>query len=111
VFLAFGGELPSGDLPAFTQRTITDPEQLASERGEVRANGHARAAGEREDDLNAIAAPIFDGRRELIAILGVQGPSSRFGEARMRTALGPLLEGASAISQALGYTRSEEENR
>jgi len=105
VYLAFGGELPAGELPAFTPRTITDRERIAAERASVRGQGHAGAIGEREDDLNAIAAPIFDGRGELVAILGVQGPASRFGEARMRTALGPLLERASSASQALGSNK------
>ncbi len=40
--------------------------------------GWARAVGEREEHLNAIAAPVFGARGELAAILGVQGPDTRF---------------------------------
>jgi IclR family acetate operon transcriptional repressor len=60
------------------------------------------AVGEREPDLNAVAAPVFDGAGELAAIMGVQGPSSRFGRERMREALPHLLEHAAAVSRALG---------
>jgi IclR family acetate operon transcriptional repressor len=105
VFLANGGELPGGELQAFTARTLTDRDRLAIEIAQVRTLGHAQALGEREDALNAIAAPVLDAAGGLAAILGVQGPSPRFDEARMRSALVPLLEHAAAVSSALGYEK------
>jgi IclR family acetate operon transcriptional repressor len=105
VFLAYGGELPTGELPSFTERTVTDRGRLAKEIERVRAQGHADAIGEREDALNAIAAPVLGAGGELAAILGVQGPSSRFDETRMRSARVPLLEHAAAMSSALGYDK------
>jgi DNA-binding IclR family transcriptional regulator len=69
----------------------------------VRASGHAVALGEREEDLNAIAAPIRGPRGDLAAILGVQGPSTRFDRAKMRAALEPLCAHAHAVSLALGW--------
>ena len=104
VLLAFGdAELPPGELTRYTVRTVTDRAAVAREIDEVRAQGWARAAGEREDDLNAVAAPIFGSRGELAAILGVQGPASRFGPEAMTAALGPLLEHARAVSEHLGW--------
>ena len=77
VMLAFGSvQLASGPLKAYTPRTITDRQRLTAELERVRRQGWAEAVGEREPDLNAIAAPVFDARGELVAILGVQGPSS-----------------------------------
>jgi IclR family acetate operon transcriptional repressor len=102
VFLAHGGRLPDGELRAFTGRTIVDRAALAAEIEQVRRQGYALAVGEREDELHAIAAPVLDARGDLVAILGVQGPASRFGPGRMRTALDPLREHAAAISEALG---------
>jgi IclR family acetate operon transcriptional repressor len=61
---------------------------------------------EREHDLSAIAAPVWSGRAELAAILGVQGPASRFERRARRSALAPLLERADAISRALGWSGS-----
>ena len=105
VLLAFGGvELPRGSLEAFTERTVTDRRALARELARVRENGWAQALGEREEHLNAIAAPVRGSRGELAAIIGVQGPDSRFGPEAIKRALEPLLERAAAISTGLGWS-------
>jgi DNA-binding IclR family transcriptional regulator len=103
VFLAFGGELPPGPLEAFTERTITDRELLAAEVTAVRERGFARALGERENELNAIAAPVRSARGELAAILGIQGPATRFSSHRLEGAIEPLVARATEISAELGY--------
>lgn len=101
--LAFGGhDLPSEPLRAYTARTITSRATLAREVDEVRERSWAQALGERADDLNAIAAPIFGSRGELVAILGLQGPASRFDEAAIETAASALLAHAESLSLALG---------
>jgi len=105
VLLAFGAvELPKPPLEVFTPRTITDPRAVEREIERVRERGYAEALGEREEDLNAIAAPVFEARGSLAAILGVQGPASRFDRAAMREALPALLARAGTISNALGWT-------
>jgi DNA-binding IclR family transcriptional regulator len=104
VLLAFGAlELPEPPLERFTPRTITDPCALRREIERVRAQRSAEAAGEREDELNAVAAPVFEARGSLAAILGLQGPASRFDDAAMRAARPMLLAHAGAISNALGW--------
>jgi IclR family acetate operon transcriptional repressor len=110
VALAFGDvELPPGRLTPFTARTIVDRGALAREVERVRAQGWARATGEREKGLNAVAAPVHGSRGELAAILGIQGPAPRFGEAALSQALGPLLAGAAAVSDALGWRPTAKE--
>ena len=69
----------------------------------VQQQGWAQAVKEREDDLNAIAAPVYGANGRLAAILGVQGPSQRFGRKKREAALPLLLERADALSAALGY--------
>ena len=93
---------------SYTPRTITDRRKLAAELERVRRQGYAEAVGEREPHLNAIAAPVFSARDELAAIIGVQGPSSRFGRDAMRSALDPLLTHAHAVSEAIGWTEEDE---
>lgn len=101
VFLAYGGTLPAGGLISYTERTIVDPAVLEVELARVRERGWAEAAGEREEDLNAIAAPVLSPAGALAAILGVQGPAVRFHPRAMRGAADLLLERAALISSAL----------
>lgn len=106
VMLAFGRRgveaLGPGPYEALTERTITDPARLRAEVARTRERGWAAAAGEREPDLNALAAPVLDRRGELAAILGLQGPGARLTEARRREVLPLLLEAAAALSRELG---------
>jgi DNA-binding IclR family transcriptional regulator len=100
VMLAYGGE--AGELTRYTRRTIVSADALAAEVESVRERGWAEAVGEREPDLNALAAPVHAHRGELAAILGVQGPSARMTAERRRAILPGLLDAAAALSRALG---------
>lgn len=102
VMLAFGEATPSAELIAFTERTITDPGALAEELDSVRAAGIAESLGEREPDLNALAAPVFGRGGELVAILGLQGPAARLPASTRRILRGPLLQAAGDLGRALG---------
>jgi DNA-binding IclR family transcriptional regulator len=110
VLLAFGSTpLPPGQLKAYTSRTITQRAALAAELEAIRARGYAYNFGEREDDLHAIAAPVWGGRGELAAIIGVQGPSPRFSAEAMESAVAPLLEHTTELSSDLGWSGYVEE--
>jgi DNA-binding IclR family transcriptional regulator len=102
VMLAFGGgRLPrERDMVAFTDRTLASREALAAEVEAVRQRGYGTVFGEREVDVNAIAAPVWDRQGRLAAILGIQAPASRLQDPThvLRT----LLNGASTLTQALG---------
>lgn len=100
VMLAFGGGVPVA-LARYTERTITDHDQLVTELEEVRDRGWAEAEGEREPDLNALAAPVL-ARGELAAILGLQGPAARLTAERRRAVAGHLLDAANTLGRALG---------
>jgi IclR family acetate operon transcriptional repressor len=102
VMLAFGRVAAPDDLPAFTERTITDPRALAQELERVRSDGVGEAVGEREPDLNALAAPVSGRGGELVAILGLQGPAARLPASTRRALREPLLRAARELGQALG---------
>jgi DNA-binding IclR family transcriptional regulator len=106
VVLAFEpvGPGAGGELARFTDRTIVDPQALAEEVGLVRSRGWAEAAGEREPDLNALAAPVFGRAGELAAVLGLQGPAARLTAERRAEVLPALLRAAGELSAALGGT-------
>ena len=101
VFLAHGGTVPAGPLQAFTERTIVDHDALRIEVAGVRERGWGQAVGEREEDLNAIAVPVMDPARQLVAILGIQGPAVRFSPRAMRSAVELLMERTERMSSVL----------
>jgi DNA-binding IclR family transcriptional regulator len=109
VLLAFTGAEPA-TLDRYTERTITDPAVLAGELARVREQGWAEAEGEREPDLNALAAPVYGRGGALAAILGLQGPAARLTADRRRAALPALLRAASAVSRALGGSATERQH-
>jgi DNA-binding IclR family transcriptional regulator len=106
VMLAFGGaerhRAPARKLEAFTDETITSPGRLDAELEAVRASSIGEAVGEREPDLNALAAPVFGRGGALVAILGVQGPAARLPAARREALRAPLHRAASELSRSLG---------
>jgi DNA-binding IclR family transcriptional regulator len=106
VMLAFAAPEQRGEraptLETFTDATITDPARLDSELDRVRAQALAEAVGEREPDLNALAAPVFGRGGVLVAILGVQGPAVRLPAERRRALGAPLARAASELSRSLG---------
>lgn len=102
VMLAFGGgPLPrERDLVPLTDRTITTREALAAEVEAVREQGYATVFGEREVDVNAIAAPVLDRAGALAAILGLQGPANRLEDPTRL--LAALLEATATLTRAMG---------
>jgi IclR family acetate operon transcriptional repressor len=106
VMLAFGSaaarDRSDVELVAYTDRTITDPRVLAAELENVRASGVAEAVGEREPDLNALAAPVIGRGGELVAILGLQGPAARLPADTRRALRAPLRRAATELGRSLG---------
>ena len=97
--LAFAADgLPPGRSPRYTEHTIADPARLADEVEAVRGHRPCARVGEREADLNAVAVPVFGGPGELVAILGVQGPSRASRLRAQDAAVAPSSSHALALS-------------
>src|SRR5205085_11085342 len=111
VMLAFTGRKPRPPLKAYAPRTITDPRELSAELERVKRRGWADAYEEREPELNAIAAPVFENGGELAGIVALQGPIPRFGRTPARKALPLLLERCEAISRELGGASGTTDTR
>ena len=91
-------------LPAFTARTITDPERLAADLGEVRERGWAASLEELVEGVGSLAAPVTDRRGATVAALSLSAPISRLcrdGEPRSAIVLS-VREFAGAVSRELG---------
>ena len=105
VMLALGGVQVPEILERCSPTTIVDQEELAAELDRVRAAGHAFNVGEREPELNAVAVPVFDRAGQLVAILGLQGPSVRLDLLRMQELVPTLVAAADELSSYLGASR------
>ena len=55
-----------------------------------------------------MAAPVRGSRGELVGIIGVQGPASRFDSRAARAAAPSLIEHTAAVSIALGWRGAVE---
>jgi DNA-binding IclR family transcriptional regulator len=78
VFYAWGAlPIPTGPLPALTERTITDPPALARDGQRARKRGWAITDGELEIGLTGVAVPVRGVRGDVVAALGVSGPTPR----------------------------------
>jgi IclR family transcriptional regulator, acetate operon repressor len=77
VLLAYDAIPVPGELERYTARTITTHQALRAELDSVRRNGYATAVAELEDELVAVASPVFDSGGACIAALSVSGPAFR----------------------------------
>ncbi|AQZ65304.1 Transcriptional regulator, IclR family [[Actinomadura] parvosata subsp. kistnae] len=82
---------PLGDLPGYTDTTITDPRALRAELDAVLARGYADNRGEWRSDIAAVAAAVL--APGPVASLSVSTPASRMTE-ELRAEYGKLVAGA-----------------
>jgi DNA-binding IclR family transcriptional regulator len=85
-----------------------DVPALRSELARIRAVGYAISQGERIAGATSVAAPIFDGRGEVVGSMSVAGVTIRQDRAALE-ALGPIVRAeARALSVELGWTPPAE---
>jgi IclR family pca regulon transcriptional regulator len=90
--------------------TITSKKALRDELDEVREEGFAVNDEELAPNLYAIAAPVRNEGREVVAAVNVAAHSSVISLEEMVDALSPhLLSTADRISARLGYRRADEQ--
>jgi DNA-binding IclR family transcriptional regulator len=90
-------------LHRYTAHTLTEPASLEAELAAVRERGWAATNEEFEIGLNALAAPVYDGTGQVVAAVGVSGPSYRLTAEAFPAAAAHLLAAAQEISARLGY--------
>ncbi len=70
-------ELPEASLVALTPQTLTSRAALDRDAAVARSRGYAVTVDELEEGLTGIAVPVHGPRGEVIAALGISGPTSR----------------------------------
>lgn len=109
VLLAFAQEdlqkkiLKKGHIKKLTPQTIKEPKQLLKELEIIREQGYAASFGERDAEVAALAAPIFNHEGKICASLSIAGPISRFSREHNVQHLKILLATAKRLSEMLGY--------
>ena len=108
VFLAWGVlEVPDRPLASQTPATLTDPERLRRDGDQARRRGWATTTDELEIGLSGVAVPVHGPRGDVVAALGISGPTPRL-EGRLDEIGRRLLERAAELSMLLrGHTPKE----
>ncbi|MBF9033307.1 helix-turn-helix domain-containing protein [Rhodobacterales bacterium HKCCE2091] len=91
------------ELKKLASRTITNPETLRGTLAEIRAKGYAESVQEQFDDSGGgIVAPVFGGRGEIVAALGMSVPQFRFTEDLRKRIIPEVVKSANTVSRAIG---------
>jgi DNA-binding IclR family transcriptional regulator len=83
VFLAFGSHGIPRDLPRFTARTLTDRTALEANLADARQNGFSSDDEEYSPGVRCVAAPVRRDDGQLVAAVGLSGPSARVDAQRL----------------------------
>ena len=70
-------ELPDGRLEALTDQTVTERADLEDDLEWVRRHGYSVTHDELEVGLSGVAAPVFGPDDDVVAAVGVSGPTAR----------------------------------
>ena len=89
--------------------TITSKQALRAELERIAEDGYAVNDQELRPGLQAIAVPVRDESREVVAAVGIAASPEAISVAELTDALGPhLISTAARISSRLGYRRDDE---
>ncbi|GAA4038404.1 IclR family transcriptional regulator [Nonomuraea soli] len=109
VLLAFAGREVIDDvlgepLRRFTNHTITSPRRLRSELEQIRSTRVAVESEECRIGYLSVAAPVFDGRQQLVGAISVAAPTMRASVTRL---VAGVRTAAEAVSRRVDRMRQE----
>ncbi|MBM4761259.1 IclR family transcriptional regulator [Bacillus sp. B15-48] len=90
----------ASDMKKYTEKTMTDGDELRTELDSIRQQGWAKSLGEYTADVIAIAVPLFD-HEEIIGSVTVSGPVYRMSDEKIEDFLPLLQETRDEISQII----------
>jgi len=96
----------SGRLINRTPFTVTQKKVLMTKLTEVLAQGYAVDQEESEHAMCGVAAPVFGASGQVVAAVGVVGPTHRLGKTQLRKLAPHVVRTAQTISAQLGHDKS-----
>ncbi len=98
-------------LPRLCTNTITDPQALRAELAQIREQGFAISVEETDAGAWGVATPIRNPSGEVIAAIGIAGPTFRLTEEHIQTYIRLCRQAAEQISLSLYRAHSQDERR
>ncbi|MED1470539.1 IclR family transcriptional regulator [Bacillus salipaludis] len=92
------------DLKSIASGTITDKERLRIHLEESQKNGYTVSHSELENYISAVAAPIFNYNRSIIAGISIAGLEVNYQKEMLPSLVKKVKSAAHEISQKFGYT-------
>ena len=92
------------ELPAYTEKTVLEPEALRRQLATIRERGYAVSDEDYDESARGVGAPIFDERGDVVAGVSVGGPSFRVNDATLQGFARLITRVAGDISRRLGHT-------
>lgn len=86
-----------------TEATVTDLTRLRTQLEQIRRQGYAVTDGELEPGFAAVAAPVYDRERQVVAAISIGGASVRLSPERLPAVTALVQVAARQISRQLGY--------
>lgn len=97
-------EMFLAEMQPYTAHTKTSRAVILDELAEIRQRGFAISQQEYEEGVNAVAAPILDGKKYPVAAIAIVGPAFRLPQDRLIELGKSVRTTADTIAQDLGLT-------
>ena len=92
-------------LPYMTANSITSVSKLLHELEGIRRRGLAYDDCESNIDVRCVAAPVYDGKGEMVAAMSFSVPITRMSLGKQDELAGYIRKGAEELSRSLGYDK------
>jgi IclR family acetate operon transcriptional repressor len=88
----------------FTEKTITNLEQLIQISDQIRKDGYALDFSERDEGVTCASSPVQNAEGRVVAAISISAPAQRITEERLQKEIIPVLLGvAQSASKHMGY--------
>jgi IclR family KDG regulon transcriptional repressor len=101
--------LGRAELKAYTPKSMTTPDRLRREIGDVRRSGIALDDGEFDPEMRCAAVPVRDFSGQVTGAIGISGPVWRLSIEALQKRARVVRAAADRLSAEFGYTGEAEE--